>query len=371
MKSCKNANVSRETFSNLFSEHYNIINWIKPHNIYVVFSLIPHYNVITNILKRAVIIVSITSKVIKTGVLFGVTLGGIHAVNKLLRKNYTAANRTWEYKGFSWDYPHGKINYIKRGEGRPLLLLHNVSASCSNYEFSKVLDRLAEDHCVYAIDLPGCGHSEKPKMTYTAFTFVQLIYMFINEVIGEETDIIATGLSGAYAVVAKKNFSDKIGKIVLVDPVSINALAVTPEKKDAIKKDLFNLPITGTFVYNVATSRIGNRAYADSLLSTSDENVSRETSEIFCESAHIGGNGGKYLFNSIKNRFVCVDIRDSLKDLDGLSIIYGAAEDNRNGIAAAYHRINEDIKIYSIPDCGSLPHYQKPAEFLTVLGDIL
>ena len=314
---------------------------------------------------------SLTSKLIKTGILGGTSIAGLAAVNKYLTKKYTSVNKTHEYKAFSWRYPQGKINYVKRGTGKPLLLIHNLSVYSSCYEFSKVIDRLSEERTVYAIDLPGCGHSDKPKMTYTAFTFVQVIYMFINEVIGKETDIIACGLSGAYAVVAKKSFSDKIGKVVLVNPVSLSALATPPTNADSVKKDVLNLPVTGSFLYNFATSPAGSRLYTNSLFGSSENDVSRETSKAFCESAHIDGTGGKYLFNSIKKRFVYVNIKDSLKDLDDISIVYGASEKVSKNNALGYRNINDKIVMYEISNAGKMPHFQSPSRFSTIVGMIL
>lgn len=314
---------------------------------------------------------SLTSKLINTGLMGGLTLATMAATNKYLRKKYTSVNKTHEYKAFSWRYAQGKINYVKRGEGRPLLLLHCISVYGSCYEFSKIIDRLAENHTVYAIDFPGCGHSDKPDMTYTAFTFVQVIYMFINEVIGEETDIIASGLSGAYGTIAKKHFCDKIGKVVIVDPVPLSTLASQPTETDSFRKDVMNLPVTGTFLYNMAASPAGSRFFAKSLSGTSGKDVSRETSKAFCESAHIGGHGGKYLFNSIKNRFVYVDIRESLKELEDISIITDAEEAVRRKTASGYRKINKEIKIYAMPGAGHMPYFQDPSRFLTIVGDIL
>ena len=314
---------------------------------------------------------SLTSKLIKTGLAGGVSVAALAAANKYLRKKYTSVNKTYEYKAFSWRYAQGKINYIKRGEGRPLLLLHSLSAYGSCYEFSKIIDKLSEKHTVYAIDFPGCGHSDKPEMTYTAFTFVQVIYLFINEVIGEVTDIIASGLSGAYGIMAKRNFCDKIGKIIIADPVSIHSLTSQPTWKDSFIKDIRNLPVTGTFLYNMAASPSGYRLFTNSLSGDSVKDVSRDTSKACCESAQIGGSGGKYLFNSIKSGFVYVDIRKSLKDLEGVSIITDTEDAARKKTASEYRKINKDIKIYEMPGAGHMPYMQDPSGFLAIVGDIL
>ena len=50
------------------------------------------------------------------------------------------------------------INYIRNK------LIHDLDPTASSYEWKAVTKKLAENHTVYAIDLLGCGRSEKPNM---------------------------------------------------------------------------------------------------------------------------------------------------------------------------------------------------------------
>ena len=74
----------------------------------------------------------------------------------------------------------GDIFYTKKGHGTPLLLIHDLKCAASAAEWDSIIDSLAENHTVYALDLLGCGRSEKPKMTYTNYIYVQLINNFIK-----------------------------------------------------------------------------------------------------------------------------------------------------------------------------------------------
>ena len=91
-------------------------------------------------------------------------------------------------KYYHWKY--GNIYYTKSGKGKPVLLIHDLDPTASSYEWKAVTKKLAENHTVYAIDLLGCGRSEKPNMTYTNYLYVQLINEFISNVINEKTDVI-------------------------------------------------------------------------------------------------------------------------------------------------------------------------------------
>lgn len=53
-----------------------------------------------------------------------------------------------------------RLSYERRGEGPPLVLLHGIGHRWQAW--LPVLDRLAEHHTVYALDLPGFGDSPLP-----------------------------------------------------------------------------------------------------------------------------------------------------------------------------------------------------------------
>lgn len=49
------------------------------------------------------------------------------------------------------------LNFIRRGSGSPLLLVHGLGAGWRSW--TPILDRLAEHREVIAVDLPGFGHT--------------------------------------------------------------------------------------------------------------------------------------------------------------------------------------------------------------------
>lgn len=98
---------------------------------------------------------------------------------------------------------------IPKGTGSPILLIHDTLPGASGYEWSKIEDELAIDHTVYTVDLLGCGRSDKSSITYTNFVYVQMISDFIKKIIGQKTDVIASGFSGSlllWPVTMRKNF---------------------------------------------------------------------------------------------------------------------------------------------------------------------
>src|SRR5215212_9290422 len=56
----------------------------------------------------------------------------------------------------------GDLAYSVAGDGEPLLLLHGVYAGASSFEYRKNFEELSKSFRVYALDLLGCGMSERP-----------------------------------------------------------------------------------------------------------------------------------------------------------------------------------------------------------------
>ena len=135
------------------------------------------------------------------------TLGTItiHLINKTLIEMATKDSLLNSSEGNYYDWRFGKIYYRKQGNGKPLLLLHDLDAESSGVEWKKVAAILAEKYTVYTVDLLGCGRSEKPNITYTNFLYVQMLTDFIKHIIGEKADVVATGESAAIAVMACGN----------------------------------------------------------------------------------------------------------------------------------------------------------------------
>ncbi len=58
-----------------------------------------------------------------------------------------------------------RIRYRVAGRGFPVLLLHGDGES--RLDWSWVLPVLAQNHRVYALDMPGSGDSDKPEGNYS------------------------------------------------------------------------------------------------------------------------------------------------------------------------------------------------------------
>jgi len=238
--------------------------------------------------------------------------GALHLINRVI--HYVATN-----KGASdgddlltYEWANGPVRYIKKGEGSPILLIHHIDPFASSYEWHSVISDLAKKHTVYALDLPGCGHSVKEPVTYVAFYFVQMLEAFLRDVVGEKAVLVASGSSAAVASAAAAFDSSLIDRLVLVNPRS-DTRALDADWKQKLFINLLKLPILGTFIYNLRF----NRAHLDADLADNlfynPFNVTSDLVDTGFANVHLGNDNGRYLYASQIGGYMDVDPKLALE----------------------------------------------------------
>ncbi|NES81680.1 MAG: alpha/beta fold hydrolase [Moorea sp. SIO2B7] len=120
--------------------------------------------------------------------------------------------------GDYWTWRGHSIYYVKAGDrqtGRPpLLLIHAFGASTDHWR--KNIAQLKQEFEVWAIDLLGCGRSNKPDLQYTGNLWRDQVHDFITEVIGQPVMLVGHSLGGYVALyVAVQHPSSAKGLILL------------------------------------------------------------------------------------------------------------------------------------------------------------
>ena len=293
-------------------------------------------------------------------------------INKLINKfsNMKEHLSTDNGKYYNWRY--GEIFYTKKGKGSPVLLIHDLHPASSGYEWNRVISRLSEKHTVYTLDILGCGRSEKPNLTYTNYMYVQLVNDFIANIIGEKTDVIATGASSSFVIMACQMESKYYKKIIAVSPEDIYKLAQSPTKTSNILKYLLEMPVIGSLIYNILMSKngildmmVGNYYHKDHL-------VSDKLLLTYYHSAHLGDGNGKYLLSSINSNYTNVNVIPALKRVNNsIILVTGKEHEFMSEIAEDYVSFNPAIEVVDIPQTKYLPHLEAPDKFLSTLEILL
>lgn len=298
-------------------------------------------------------------------------IGTMHVVNRIF--SYIASENRFldedSYEYYDWRF--GKIAYKKQGTGNPILLVHDLNVCSSSYEWNRIIDTLSKTNTVYAIDLLGCGLSERPLLTYTNYLYVQLLTDFIKQVIGERTDVIASGHSSSFTIMACANDETLINRVILVNPDDIIKLSKVPSKRSTMVKNLIVTPILGTFIYNM---KVNKRTIRENFTKScfSHDNVREKDIMICFESTQRDKTHSRYLYACQSTGYTNANILHCLKKLNNsIFIITGNKNPENTLIAAQYQNHLPSIEIVGINQTKQIPHVEKPEEFINQINIFL
>lgn len=123
---------------------------------------------------------------------------------------------------------NGKIHWVEKGDGPPVVLIHGLGGNLMNFTYA-LTDKLAETHRVIALDRPGCGWSERDgEAQATLQEQARMIAEFIDaEGLGKPT-VVGHSLGGGIAMTMGINHADQVGALALICPATKD-VADTPD----------------------------------------------------------------------------------------------------------------------------------------------
>ncbi|PKM54417.1 Alpha/beta hydrolase [Petrocella atlantisensis] len=301
-------------------------------------------------------------------VLIGFATCLLFLYNRLIFSLSTIKEKLYHSRAHYYQWKFGKIFYTVQGRGSSLLLIHDTSADSSSYEYNKLIDTLAKNHRVYALDLIGYGKSDKPKITYTAYLFVQLLLDFRKNVIREKTSVLTSGRSNAYATMACLQNPEVFNSLIFINPGDFDDLSRNPKRKDKLNKFLIELPVIGTTFYNIMFSRLMIRR---SLKNKFYNPIHLKLAYIdtFREAAHLSGSASKYTYASDLCHFNNVNIKEAISKINNNIFIIQGTRTNSDyeALINNYKSLNPAIESSTIDRSKNYPHLEKPESTLEVL----
>lgn len=230
---------------------------------------------------------------LRAALVIGGVVGGLAALynRRLERSGETVANGLGgETRYYRWR--GGDLAYSVAGEGEPLLMVHGVYAGASSLEFRKNFEELSGSFRVYALDLLGCGRSERPRRRYEPEDVTSQIEDFAREAIGGQAHLVASSLSAALVVPAAVRSPRLFKKLVLVCPTGYGTLDRPSGPLGDAVYALFLAPVIGDSLYHAIVSRPGIRYYLENIAYHDRGLVTEELVEDYYRTGH--GPGAKY-----------------------------------------------------------------------------
>ena len=288
-----------------------------------------------------------------------------------LRTNIIATNGTL-LKSTAEDYYEWKgckIYYQKFGStGRPIILLHDLQATNSAEEWKYLIPELANNHRVYVLDLLGCGRSDKPKITYTNFIYVELLLDFIKSNICEKTYLIASHDTAEIAVMAAAYDQSKLSGIACINPPSFREPKRQYSTVGKLFKKILYTPIFGTLLYNILFSKKRVSSKVNKAVPyLMYDSKSKECREYY-EASHLQDSNGRFLYASSITGYLPMDIAHALHTISlPIDVYYSAGLKNSEEIARKWKRLNHRISPHKLNTAGLYPQMEVPTRLAVLL----
>ena len=133
-----------------------------------------------------------------------------------------------------------KTRYWASGDhGTAVVLVHGIGASIEDWIFN--INALAEHHRVYALDLVGSGHTDKPSVRYSLPYLAQFVNDFMEAQGIDRANLIGNSLGGFVALQFAIQFPHRLEKLVLVSSAGLGQEVYLPFR-------LCSLPLVGEWL---------------------------------------------------------------------------------------------------------------------------
>ncbi len=255
------------------------------------------------------------------------------------------------------------IRYLSAGEGPPLVLLHGAGDNALDWRL--VMPTLAATHRVYAPDLPGSPDSARPAADYSPALFERFVVTFVNSLgIGRAT-YVGNSLGGLIALRLALSEPARVAALVLVDSAGLG-YAINPAFTSVNVPGLAEAAIpfwrTPVGAYQRAWGRTA-------LLFAHPTSVPREW---LAEQRRLALAPGyleahltvlRALVSPLGQRQVLVDRLPFLKIP---TLVVWGARDRVFPQSQAREAVShlQEGSLALIPDCGHMPHVERPDHFL-------
>lgn len=164
----------------------------------------------------------------------------------------------------------GLVSYYtdRRGNGRPLVLIHSLNAAASAYEMRPIFERYRGTRPVYALELPGFGFSGRDDIEYSVELFTDAIKALIQRTGDLAVDVVALSLGCEFAAWTALINPDLIHSLTLISPSGftrredkVASQRASEGSASDIALNFFRFPLWSQAFFDLLTIRPGLRFF--------------------------------------------------------------------------------------------------------------
>ena len=261
----------------------------------------------------------------------------------------------------------GQVNtrFWKTGnEGSTVLLIHGIGGSLEDWILNA--DALAKHHRVYALDLVGYGHSDKPSAGYSFSYMAQFVKDFMEAENIDRACLIGHSLGGGISLQFSIQFPSNVEKLVLVGSAGLG-------QQVTLLLRVLTLPIIGKLLARPSRKGTANflkECLYDSALVT-DELVDFGYSLASLPGAQDALLSTVRTLGNIRGmrKDVLRPIVDNLSAITVPTLIFWGKQDRILPVAHAQVAEEKipDTQLKIFDPCGHFPQLERPEEFNSIV----
>jgi pimeloyl-ACP methyl ester carboxylesterase len=262
-----------------------------------------------------------------------------------------------------------KTRYWALGDGSStVILIHGFVGYIEYWEDN--ITALAQGRKVYALDLPGCGRSDKPQARFSAPYFADFIKDFMITQDVDKATLIGLSMGGAIVLQFALQYPHQVEKLVLVDGGGLG-------KEVSISFRIGTLPILGELLSH--PSRQGSAQVFKQLFYNQDLITDQMIEEGYEMSSLPGAQRcGLSTLRSMCNIWgvkgnAFRPILDHLEEIEVPTLVIWGAQDRLLPVAHAHLAAKRvlNTRLHIFDPCGHVPNIERAQEFNTLVKDFL
>lgn len=247
-----------------------------------------------------------------------------------------------------------KMNYVKIGAGKPLILIHGWA---NNWEgWIPLVNNLKSKFTLYLIDLPGFGDSGNLSQ-YSVEKAAEYVSMFIRLISKEKTTVLGLSMGSFVAAETAKTYPHLVESAILLGPLIKNGRRLSKLYLSSLMLRAFNKTyLTQQTLRKLVDARL--IAYTVSKYFNMYK-FDRKMVDLY------GTRGKKKMrietFIQMGLSVNQYNYEETLKEISVPTLLVYGREDRiaPYGKAAKLLTQNNNLKLEVIPDCGHMVHWEQ------------
>jgi pimeloyl-ACP methyl ester carboxylesterase len=255
-------------------------------------------------------------------------------------------------------------HYLSGGNGPPVILIHGTGAGVFDWKFT--VGPLSEHYSVYALDMVGYGHSDKPKTKYTLDYYIDFLEHFIDALQLNHLSLVGQCFGGATALGLAIKSPERIEKLIIADPpflgktMSLEMISRLPFFLVKLFSRSSRRTVRLGFKVSVYDSGfVTNQMVEEAYQLRNMPGATYARAATYKNNPGVGGQ--RHFFHDELARVIMPTL-----------IIWGR-EDKYFPVAHAQaaHKLIKNSQLCILEKCGHIPQLEKPDDFRRIVVDFL